>query len=1117
MFACAVTDVMNQFATIKTYKNALAAGVKPIFGADVLIQDEAFDEPTVLTLLCQNNLGYRHLTELISKAYLEGDREGDTPEVKKEWLTAETLEGIIALSGEKHGDVGANLLLKHPEKAQECLDHWISLFGKDRFFLELQRLGKPDEAELIQLSVGLAAKNQIAVVATQNTRFLKPGDYEAHEIRVAINESCTLDDPRHTKRYCEHQYLKSPEEMSELFKDIPSALENTVEIAKRCNVDFELGKACLPNFPVPEGMDVNSYLRQLSHDGLAERMPHILKELPEADHPEKQKEYKERLDVELDVIISMGFAGYFLIVADFIQWSKNNDIPVGPGRGSGAGSLVAYALRITDVDPLPYDLLFERFLNPERVSMPDFDIDFCMDGRDRVIEYVMEKYGHDAVSQIVTFGSMAAKAVIRDVGRVLGHGYGFVDGIAKLVPMDLGITLTKALEEDEAFKARYDEDEEMKALVDMALRLEGTIRNVGKHAGGVVISPTVLTDFCAVYCEKGSKALVSQFDKDDVEAAGLVKFDFLGLRNLTIIDHAVKNINERLGRQEKPLVDIADIPLDDERTFKLLKRCQTTAVFQLESRGMKDLIRRLQPDCFEEIIALVALFRPGPLQSGMVDDFINRKHGRARVEYPHPDTAAILKPTYGIILYQEQVMMIPQILAGYTLGGADILRRAMGKKKPEEMEKQRAVFMEGALKYGLEAENATYIFDLMEKFSGYGFNKSHSAAYALVAYQTAFLKAHYPAEFMAAVLSSDMDNTEKVVNFIEDCGQLNIEVFRPNVNNSFYRFTVEDAGIRFGLGAIKGVGQAAIENIVEERENGDFKDLFEFCRRVDSRKVNKRSLQALIYAGAMDDLGPNRETTFATIQKAMKGADKFQKDAAVGQSDLFGGENEEKLEFVRPDPKAVKERFIHERETLGLFLSGHPINEFKDQLHQLKIQPLFSIKPTERGGKPQRIAGVVVASRRIKTKRGSIMMIVTLDDSTTKMEVTFFSDVFEQFQDVLVQDACLVIEAQISHDDYSGNMRIVAKDVMSMEVARSRYARMLNLNLTHAGGIEVLAEVKAVMEQFKGGECPVCINYQNDNAKVQFNCDDSMRVLLSDECLNKLQALIGLKGVEVTF
>lgn len=1119
MFACAVTDLMNEFATIKVFKAATKEGIKPIFGADVLIEDEQFEEPILLTLLCQNDKGYRHLTELISKGYLDGNREGDVPALNKEWFTVEAMEGIIALSGDVQGDIGQNLLLQHSDKAEQCLLHWLSVFGEGRFFIALQRIGQPDEQSYIQAAVELAAKHKVPVVATHNVRFLKPSDYEAHEVRVAIHESCTLDDPRHTKAYRDQQYLKSPEEMVELFKDIPSAIENAVQIAKRCNVNFELGKACLPNFPVPEGMDVNSFLRQVSSEGLEHRMKSVLPKLPEAEHEAAKKEYQARLDLELDVIISMGFSGYFLIVADFIRWAKDNSIPVGPGRGSGAGSLVAYALDITDVDPIPYDLLFERFLNPERVSMPDFDIDFCIDGRDKVIEYVMQKYGHDAVSQIITFGSMAAKAVVRDVGRVMGHPYGFVDGVAKLIPMDIGMTLSKALEEEEAFKQRYDEDEEVKALVDMGLKLEGTVRNVGKHAGGVVISPTVLTDFCAVYCEKDSRALVSQFDKDDVEAAGLVKFDFLGLRNLTIIDAALKNINHNLTEAGKPIVDIAQIPLNDERTFKLLKRCQTTAVFQLESRGMKDLIRRLQPDCFEEIIALVALFRPGPLQSGMVDDFINRKHGRARIQYPHPDTEEILKPTYGIILYQEQVMMIPQILAGYTLGGADILRRAMGKKKPEEMEKQRAVFMKGALEYGIEEATGTYIFDLMEKFSGYGFNKSHSAAYALVAYQTAYLKAHFPAEFMAAVLSSDMDNTDKVVNFVEDCGQMSLTIERPNVNSSFYRFTVEDGAIRFGLGAVKGVGMAAIENIIEEREKEPFKDFFDLCRRTDSRKVNKRSIEALVYAGAMDDLGPDRESIYASIEKAMKAADKHRKDEAFGQNDLFAESDSSttSLDFVRARNVNLKERYIHERETLGLFLSGHPINEIKDQLHALRIQPLLALKPTDKNGKPQRIAGVIVASRRIKTRRGGIMLVVTLDDSTTKMEVTFFSDVLEQFRDYLVQDACLVIEAQVTHDDYSGNLRIVAKDVMSVEEARMKYARLLNLNLNRQIGMEVLSQVKVIMEEFKGGECPVRISYQNDDAKVEFTCDDSMRVVLSDDCLQKLKALVGESGVAVQF
>ncbi|MCK4675249.1 MAG: DNA polymerase III subunit alpha, partial [Gammaproteobacteria bacterium] len=745
--------------------------------------------------------------------------------------------------------------------------------------------------------------------------------------------------PRRPKNYSEQQYLRSSEEMQALFSDIPEALANTVEIAKRCNLEIQLGKSFLPQFPIPEGETEESYFCRVSREGLEERLKVLLDETAE-DYADKRKEYDERLQIELDVINNMGFPGYFLIVADFIQWSKDNGIPVGPGRGSGAGSLVAYALKITDLDPLKFDLLFERFLNPERVSLPDFDVDFCMEGRDRVIDYVARTYGRDSVSQIITYGTMAAKAVVRDVGRVMGQPYGFVDRLAKMVPFEIGMTLTKALDESEDLKAAYENEEEVTMLLDMALSLEGLARNAGKHAGGVVISPTVLTDFSPLYCEEGGASVVTQFDKDDVEAVGLVKFDFLGLRTLTIIDWAVKHVNRRRETSgEEPLV-IEQLPLDDKAAFDLLQAANTTAVFQLESRGMKDLITRLQPDSFEDIVALVALFRPGPLQSGMVDDFINRKHGRAEVDYFHPDLEHVLTPTYGVILYQEQVMQIAQVLANYTLGGADMLRRAMGKKKAEVMAEQRELFMQGAVARDVDAKLATHIFDLMEKFAGYGFNKSHSAAYALLSYQTAWLKAHYPAEFMAAVLSADMDNTDKVVGLIEDCSEQGVKVLPPDINQSIYQFSVPDEkSILYGLGALKGVGEAALDGIIAERdENGEFVDLYDFCRRSDTRKVNRRVMEALIKSGAMDSLGPNRASLIASLSNAVQLAEQNQKNASVGQDDMFGSSDEPdthaNVHIIEVEDWDDETRLSNEKETLGLYLTGHPISRYEQELRR---------------------------------------------------------------------------------------------------------------------------------------------------------------------------------------
>ena len=757
MPAIGVTDQSNLFATVKFYRAALAAGIKPIIGADVQIRDSvAQKKPYIITLLAQNQQGYLALCELISEAYLNGQDKGVAYLTSKKIL--EKNEGLIALSGCLDGLFSTSLQSNDTEQADTMLSTWLQVF-KDRFYIELQRIGRSGEAGLNNQLLALASKHHAPIVATNSACFLKPEEFDAHEARVCINQGRVLSDT-------EQQYLKSQEDMLALFSDLPEALENTVEIAKRCNVELSLGENFLPDFPVPKGMTIDEYFADLSQKGLDKRIQETSHRIKFDD--EKRAQYQARLKRELDVICQMGFPGYFLIVADFIQWAKDNGVPVGPGRGSGAGSIIAYALRITDLDPLEFDLLFERFLNPERVSMPDFDVDFCMDGRDGVIDYVGEKYGRDKVSQIITYGSMAAKAVIRDVGRVLGHPYGFVDRLAKAIPFEIGMTLTKALDESPDLLNAYKESDEVRELIDLALMLEGVARNAGKHAGGVVIAPSKLTDFSPLYCEEGGANLVTQFDKDDIEAVGLVKFDFLGLRTLTIIDWALQNINQRLAAKGEEAVNIDLLPRDDELTYELLKNYATTAVFQLESRGMKDLIRRLRPDTFEDIIALVALFRPGPLQSGMVDDYINVKHGRKKAEYPHPTLIPILEPTNGVILYQEQVMQIAQDLAGYSLGSADLLRRAMGKKKPEEMAKQREMFTTGAVANNVEESVATYIFDLMEKFAGYGFNKSHSAAYALIAYQTAWLKAHYPSEFMAAVLSSDMDNTDKVVLFIDD-------------------------------------------------------------------------------------------------------------------------------------------------------------------------------------------------------------------------------------------------------------------------------------------------------------------------------------------------------------
>jgi DNA polymerase-3 subunit alpha len=1129
MPAVALTDQGNLFAMVKFYRAALAGGVQPMLGADLLVSaGDDSDSPSGLTVICQNRQGYLNLSELISRSYREGQRRG-LPTVQRKWLHGHT-DGLIAIGHCREGEVARAVLANRDGEADEVLNQWLAWFG-DRFYLELQRTGRENEAESNAGCVALAARRGVPVVATNDVRFLEKGDFEAHETRVCIHDGRVLADPRRPKKYSEEQYLKSPQQMAKLFEDVPEAIDNTVAIAKRCGFQLQLGTYFLPEFPVPGGHTIESWLRKRSEDGLEKRLDMLLdRNAPEFS--EQRRKYDERLEIELNVILQMGFPGYFLIVADFIEWARNNDVPVGPGRGSGAGSLVAYALGITDLDPLAYDLLFERFLNPERVSMPDFDVDFCMEGRDRVIDYVAEKYGRDQVSQIITYGTMAARAVVRDVGRVLGHSYGFVDRVAKLVPFEVGMTLSKALDEDDEFRTAYEQDEEIRELVDRALALEGLSRNAGKHAGGVVIAPTALTDFTPLYCEQGSVSTVTQLDKDDVESVGLVKFDFLGLRTLTIIDRAVRNINVlREAMNETPL-DITTIPMGDRQAFDLLKKYQTTAVFQLESRGMKDLIRRLQPDSFEDIIALVALFRPGPLQSGMVDDFINRKHGRQKVEYPHPDVEPILKPTYGVILYQEQVMQIAQVLAGYSLGAADLLRRAMGKKKPEEMAKQREIFMSGARERGVDEVQASTIFDLMEKFAGYGFNKSHSAAYALLSYQTVWLKAHYPAAFMAAVLSSDMDHTDKVVSFIDECHQIELNILPPDVNESAYAFTVhDDESIRYGLGAIKGVGRGAIESIVSERENGGaFRDLDDFCRRVDMQQLNRRALEALIRAGAMDALGPTRSSLMAHLPTAMQSADQHRKAVQAGQDDMFGlAAASSDPETATPIPElpewSEEERLAGERETLGLFLTGHPIDRYEHELQHLvtsRLGDLVSQEPpqSEDGERPRfgRARPVTVAGLVLDMRKRGGRVSLTLDDRTGRLEATLFEDVMNRFGHLINKDAVLIVEGKLSFDDFINAWRITVRNMEAIEAVRQDVVRCIDITW-HAGEDEAerLAALREILAGFRGGKCPVRLLYNARSAEGILRFGDSWQVSPTDDLLRQLGELAGQEAIELHY
>ena len=1124
MGAIALTDMSNLFALVKHFKMATAAGVKPIFGSEIWVRHEDRTQSlSRLVLLCQNDSGYLNLKRLISRSFQEG-QIADRPTIHEGWLEGNT-EGLIALSAGLEGDIGQAIQAQNRALSETYLAIWQTLFP-GRFFLELQRTGRPLEEAYIQHAVELSVQQGVPVVATNDVRFIDASDFDAHEVRVCICSGFTLDDNRRPKVYSEQQYLRSSDEMINLFKDIPQAIENTVHIAQSCNVSLSLGKNYLPAFPIPEGFTEDSYFRSVSEQGLEARLTFLQEQLPDGQTLDRQP-YHERLNTELDVIIQMGFPGYFLIVADFIEWAKRHDIPVGPGRGSGAGSLVAYALKITDLDPLEYELLFERFLNPERVSMPDFDIDFCMDKRDQVIEYVAEHYGRNQVSQIITYGTMAAKAVVRDVGRVLGHPYGFVDRIAKLIPFEIGMTLDKALDQEEELQNLYQEDEEVTAILDMARSLEGLTRNVGKHAGGVVISPSDLNDFSPIYCEPGGSGLVSQFDKGDVEDVGLVKFDFLGLRTLTIIDWALKAINQQ--RPDK--VEIERIALDDKAAFDVLQSCQTTAVFQLESRGMKDLIRRLQPDCFEDIVALVALFRPGPLQSGMVDDFINRKHGRSKVEYPHPALEPILKPTYGVILYQEQVMQIAQVLASYTLGGADMLRRAMGKKKPEEMAKQRAIFTEGALKNDVEEATATYIFDLMEKFAGYGFNKSHSAAYALVSYQTAWLKAHYPPEFMAAVLSSDMDNTDKVVILIEECRAMNLQVLSPDVNHSDYMFRANAQGeIIYGLGAIKGVGLAAIEVIIEERSNGPYQSLDDFCQRVDMSKANKKVMEALVTSGALDCFSSNRAALSAHLPYALQAAEQEQKNQDAGMVDLFASAEPEKQSVKLPDVMAwdEKTRLMNEKESLGLFLTGHPIELYEHEIKQIVSlnlgqwhEKLDSTPVNGEGNHYRRkdedatVVGLVIA---IRTRNGfnGREAFVTLDDRSGRIDVRVFPDMLEQLESILQKDLVWVVEGGISYDDFNNGIRIKARKIELLETYRLNHAKALHIQLLN-GNQKNVVKLGNKLKSFRVNDCiPLIFHNKIDQYDYRLK-SESWTLSANDECMLTLEQTLGKSSFYIEY
>ncbi|MEO8748728.1 MAG: DNA polymerase III subunit alpha [Rhodanobacter sp.] len=1163
MPALALTDECNMFAFVKFHKACMAAGIKPIGGCDLWVSTPDDPRPWRLTLLCQDHDGYINLSRLVSRAWRDGQQAGRAL-VDAQWLDAGASKGLIAIIG-RESQI-ARLAVQADRTAATIAARALAQVFADRLYLEVTRCGRDGEEDWVAHALMLGSTLSLPVLASNDVRFLHPDDFDAHDARVCINQGRVLTDRKRPHDYSNQQYLKSPEEMSALFSDLPEALENTVELAKRCNLELTFGQYSLPDFPVPDGHDLNSHIRELARNGLRHRLLHTPLA---ADFT--LEDYATRLERELDVITRMGFAGYFLIVADFINWAKQNDIPVGPGRGSGAGSLVAWSLQITDLDPLQFGLLFERFLNPERISMPDFDIDFCMDRRDEVIDYVSRKYGLDRVSQIITFGSMAAKAVLRDSGRVLGMGYSQVDRLAKLIPMrPLDLTLSDALGNSEKSKREpervvrefctaYAEDEDARALIDLALKLENLTRNVGKHAGGVVIAPSPLTEFSPMYCEPGGGGMVTQYDKNDVEAVGLVKFDFLGLRTLTIIDWTVKAINARRATahpangtvqpeantgagavidrsraastdsatavdSSEPL-DISKLPLDDAATFDLLRRAQTVAVFQLESSGMQRMLKDAQPDRFEDIIALGALYRPGPMD--LIPSFIARKHGREQVGYPDPRVEPILKETYGIMVYQEQVMQVAQIIGGYSLGGADLLRRAMGKKDAAKMAKERHKFREGAAGNGFSDAKADATFDLMEKFAGYGFNKSHAAAYALVSYQTAWLKTHYPAEFMAATLSSDMDNTDKVVTFLNEARALHVRVDPPDVNVSAYMFVAPAAdSIHYGLGAIKGVGRGACEAIVASRDSGRYTDLADFCRRVDPGRLNRRVIEALIMAGAMDQLAGNRASLMAQLPNAMRAAEQTLHDRQAGQNDMFGTAVScmapaPGIELPTVAPWSLEQVLQGERSTLGHYLSGHPTDPWRDELAQLATCPMGEIgaryqppRPRKEGDDgnrfrrgpdtPWTVAGMVAAVR----KRGDSDAFVRVEDSTGSIEVSFFGELYQQIAPLLTRDAILVIEGGLRIDDFSGGgFQLRARSACSLADACRSRARLLQLKL-NAVGPDFADRLRRVLSGYLGGSASVTLHgYRNQSAQADLELGEAWRINAIPDLLRAVRAM----------
>ncbi|MDB4661571.1 DNA polymerase III subunit alpha [Gammaproteobacteria bacterium] len=1109
----ALTDKSNMFAMVKFFNKCESAGIKPISGSSIRVIFDGDDASHELLCLAKNNNGHKNLMRAISKAH--NNYLYQTPILNFNDLE-EFRNDVIVISGGKDSHLFELVKRKKIDEATNRIDKFLDVFQED-FFIEIQRTNRPDEQEFLTNILPISNSKGVPLIATNDVLFSEKNDYEIHETKVCINTGRTLNDPNREKPFSSEQYFKSPDEMSNLFIDFDEIIKNTNEVAKKCNVSLHTEGYFLPEYPVPDKHDFDSYIAELSHKKLNQLTINF--------EDKKKEEYKQRLDYELNQIKKMGFSSYFLIVYDFIQWSKDNDVPVGPGRGSGAGSLVAFSLGITTLDPIAHGLLFERFLNPERVSMPDFDIDFCMEKRDSVIEYVSNKYGSEAVSQIATFGTMAARAVVRDVARAMGKPYALGDRISKMIPFAPGMTLDRAKEEQPVFAQAVKNDSEVKEVVDLAYKLEGIARNVGKHAGGVVIAPGNLSDFCPTYNDRHSSSIMTQYDKDDVEKIGLVKFDFLGLRTLTVIDKALKSINRSFQKGEEKL-NLDNIPLNDPNVFELLSSGKTMAVFQLESTGMRDLIKKLKPTKFEEITALLALYRPGPLNSGMHNTFVDRKHGKSQVTYPHELLEPVLAETYGVIVYQEQVMEAARVLAGYSMGQADILRRVMGKKKIDEMEEQREIFIEGCDKNSIPEKKAKKIFELIEQFAEYGFNKSHSAAYAVISYQTAYLKTYYPEHFMAAVLSTELGNTDKIHALIQECKRMNINVLKPNILSSSKMFLVNQNGdIEYGLGAIKGVADSFIEHVCQIRETSTFNDLWDFSKQVDIKLGGKKSLEALSQSGAFDIIAPSRSIAIACIEDMLKDGSKNISKQSGMSGDLFSSIDnsfDPYEKYKNTQDMNLSELLALEKKSLGYYLSGHPVNAIESKVSRLRSTKIHKLNHDT---KKAALVVLINSVRQIKDKKGKPLTFINFDDGTGVMDGIISSEVIEECHEILKDGNILVVKGAVEIDDYRSKeigdamFRMRVKEVKSLDSELSKKIQEVTLNMEKSDlfSLEELSDrlEKLNKDIWKTSGCNLNVKVITNDSEAIIDLGDKFKFEPTLSNLSLLDETFGKNALEI--